>query len=262
MYKRKRIKVFCYETKQEFVSMAEATRWCGVKCTVHISICVNKPNKTVGGYHWCTDLSIFDGLLLSSGSDLQKKIIYNYETKEKFNSMAEAARKYNLSGCRAIKFSLDNPLSTAAGFHWCTNLETFKPEKLDNSSSGEKEVRNFIESFGYKTIKTRQVIKPYEIDIFIPELNLGIEYNGDYWHSEKVLSKKHNNYKTYHEDKTKLAESRGIKLIHIWESEWNNTKEAVKEKIKNLLWSYDVDLINSENKKVIAEYRSLISGGE
>ena len=36
----------------------------------------------------------------------------------------------------------------------------------------------------------RQLIKPYELDILIPELNLAFEFNGDYWHSDKVIRKK------------------------------------------------------------------------
>lgn len=31
--------------------------------------------------------------------------------------------------------------------------------------------------------RNRQLIKPYELDIVIPELHLAIEFNGSYWHS-------------------------------------------------------------------------------
>ena len=60
-------------------------------------------------------------------------------------------------------------------------------------------------------------IIPYkELDIYIPSLNIAIECNGLYWHSNKRKSK------TYHLNKTKACEKRGIKLIHIFEDEWNS----------------------------------------
>ena len=60
------------------------------------------------------------------------------------------------------------------------------------------------------------------MDIYIPELKLGIEVNGDYWHSTQKSDK--NNQLI----KTNLCESKGIRLIHIWESEWRRDKEFIK----------------------------------
>jgi len=61
-----------------------------------------------------------------------------------------------------------------------------------------------------------------EIDVFIPEINLGIEHNGLYWHQESIVGKK------YHIDKTKHFEEKGIRIIHIFEHEWKLRKEQVK----------------------------------
>lgn len=64
----------------------------------------------------------------------------------------------------------------------------------------------------------------YELDIYIPSLNKGIEYDGDYWHSPKVLAK---NKKisieeacTYHEEKDAFFKTLGIEVLHIKEKEW------------------------------------------
>ena len=32
---------------------------------------------------------------------------------------------------------------------------------------------------------TRQIIKPYELDIYFPEYKLAVEYNGSYWHTRE-----------------------------------------------------------------------------
>jgi len=63
----------------------------------------------------------------------------------------------------------------------------------------------------------------------LPELNIGIEYNGLYWHSEQ------NKEKEYHYNKWKLCNDKGIQLITIWEDDWNYKKDIVKSIIKNKL---------------------------
>jgi hypothetical protein len=97
-------------------------------------------------------------------------------------------------------------------------------------SNGEIEIREFIKSiYNGDIIYNNRDIIGSEIDIFIPEFNLGIEYNGLYWHSEI------NKRKSYHYDKYKLSLDRKISLIQIWEDEWKNKQEIVKSRIRNLL---------------------------
>lgn len=75
----------------------------------------------------------------------------------------------------------------------------------------------------------RTILDGYEIDIYIPSLKIGIEYNGLKWHSEKFRNR------NYHLMKTLNANKNGIKLIHIFEDEYINSKEIVLSKIKTLL---------------------------
>jgi len=79
-------------------------------------------------------------------------------------------------------------------------------------------------------INDRTIINPLELDIFIPHLNLAIEINGIFWHSE--LSGKDKNY---HLDKLKRCENKGIKLLHFWDIEILNKLEIVSSIIKNHL---------------------------
>lgn len=98
-------------------------------------------------------------------------------------------------------------------------------------SNAENEIYDFIiKNTNYKvTQRRRDIIKPYEIDIFIEDLKIGIEYHGIYWHSDKF--KKNNS----HYDKLTLCKNNGIKLIQIFEDEWNDNKEIVLSKISHLL---------------------------
>jgi hypothetical protein len=69
----------------------------------------------------------------------------------------------------------------------------------------------------------------YEIDIYLPELKIGFEFNGLYWHSNKFKEK------YYHLNKTNYFEEREIKIIHIWEDDWIYKNEIIKSQIKNWL---------------------------
>lgn len=71
----------------------------------------------------------------------------------------------------------------------------------------------------------------FEIDIFIPEKNIGIEFNGLFFHSEYGGGK----LKYYHRNKTDECEKHGIHLIHIFEDEWIHQEEIVKSRLKNIL---------------------------
>lgn len=97
----------------------------------------------------------------------------------------------------------------------------------------ELELCNFIEDLlgkGSVQTRNRNIIKPYELDLFIPSLNIGIEYNGIRWHS--VIYQKDNNY---HLKKLNECNKKGIKLLSIFEDEWLDNKEIVLGKIRHLI---------------------------
>lgn len=100
----------------------------------------------------------------------------------------------------------------------------------------EKDLVDFVKSVYQGEIieNTRKVITPFELDVYIPEKKLAIEFNGDYWHSENVLSDKN-----YHRNKTMMCNEQNIRLIHIFEYEWCNKKEICKSLIKSALGLYD-----------------------
>jgi very-short-patch-repair endonuclease len=93
----------------------------------------------------------------------------------------------------------------------------------------ELDIRNYIIDIydGEILFNNRTIISPKELDIVIPDKKIAIEVNGDYWHSLKK--------EFYHENKSHQCELVGYKLIHIWESEWNNSKSAICENLKDYL---------------------------
>jgi len=100
---------------------------------------------------------------------------------------------------------------------------------LTGTSIEEQEVLSFIQKYYPESKSDREILEGKEIDIYIEELKLGIEYNGLYWHSEIGGNKE----PKYHQDKTLLAKSKGIHLIQIFEDEWLNKKDIVKSILLN-----------------------------
>ena len=98
----------------------------------------------------------------------------------------------------------------------------------DSQSIKEKELLEYIKSI-YNDVIISSYRDGLEIDIYLPELKIGFEFNGLYWHSEKYKDK------NYHLNKTNYFKERGIRIIHIWEDDWNFKRDIVKSQIKNWL---------------------------
>lgn len=102
-------------------------------------------------------------------------------------------------------------------------------------SIAEKDVLSWIKSIYTGTVieNDRTILNPKELDIYIPDKKVAIEYNGSYWHcTEKVP-------KNYHQEKSLQCREKGIRLIHIFEWEWIEKKEIIQSIIKSALGIYD-----------------------
>ena len=90
-------------------------------------------------------------------------------------------------------------------------------------SSQELIIRSWLDEWGIAYITNdRSVIPPKELDIYIPALNVAIECNGCYWHSDMEKPK------DYHTKKFVECRDKGIQLIQIWEDWMINKPEVVK----------------------------------
>jgi hypothetical protein len=90
---------------------------------------------------------------------------------------------------------------------------------------------NFIQDVykGEILKSSKSIIKPYELDIYLPQLKIAFEFNGVFWHDEN-----HRPY-NYHQYKLDLCSKKGIQLIYIWEDEWIEKNEIIKSKILDIL---------------------------
>ena len=98
-------------------------------------------------------------------------------------------------------------------------------------SKGEQELFDWLTQEGFAPEQSnRTILNGKEIDIYLPEHKLGIEYNGLYFHSDSK-----NRGGVYHKNKTKAAEKAGLHLMQFWDIEWESQKDIVKSIILNKL---------------------------
>ena len=99
------------------------------------------------------------------------------------------------------------------------------------NSKSELEILNFLKEKGLECRSDRHILNGREIDIFIPEKNIGIEYNGNKWHTEWFAKKD----KNYHLFKMEECREKGVGLITIFEDEYELHKEIVLNKLTHIL---------------------------
>lgn len=113
-------------------------------------------------------------------------------------------------------------------------------------SAKEKEILKYIKTFYIEDIieNDKNVLNGLELDIYIPKLKIGIEFDGTYWHADKRFYKKddkinfkytaeeiwkHDAYKDY------LRENKNIKLIRIKEYDYDINKNKIFKKLRNII---------------------------
>lgn len=123
-----------------------------------------------------------------------------------------------------------------------------------NLSQPQIELQEYIKSIykGEIIINTKKIITPYELDIYIPDKQLALEFNGNYYHTTEKLDKK------AHYNKSIMCEKLGIRLIHIFEYEWiDNRQRLILENIiksaldlNKTLYARNLDIIIKESKEM------------
>ena len=166
----------------------------------------------------------------------------------------------NCDVCEKKQFELPSPIFRRRknqGIELCPILNPILVS--DGTSDIENDIYLYIKSiYSGKIIQNdRSILNGKEIDIYLPEMNFAIEFNGLYWHSEVYKDK------IYHQEKTILCENKGIQLIHIWEDDWLDKKDIVKDIIQSKLGMNDKiparkctikEVLSKESKEFLEKY--------
>ena len=103
-------------------------------------------------------------------------------------------------------------------------------------SKGQEDLFNFIQSLAATAILEDRINYPgLQLDITIPDKNLAIEYNGAYFHSININNLSRYNKSSHLKDKLLKAQELGLRVINIYEDEWQNSRSHIEQIIKNAL---------------------------
>lgn len=220
---KEKIEIKCHIHGSFFVNYHNATRknnkWSGCpKCSKRIKQNKDEILKILTSRYPKLDFSKFE-YIRGNISNKEKSIVICPIHGEFLISYSNLINKKTVNGC---------------------------PKCRENGySKKEKEIVDFIKNnYNYIIEENNNKIIPskkspnrfMEIDIYLPEIKLGIEFNGIYWHNDSIAkSRGFNNKNEYHKYKTDECLKRGIKLLHIDENDWINNKEMVLNIIKENL---------------------------
>ena len=114
--------------------------------------------------------------------------------------------------------------------------------KYSTRSQYEEEIYEFLKSIysGEVIRNDKKVIAPYELDFFVPEKKLAIEFDGLFWHSQGLINLRDIDFKFYHLEKTKACEAKDINLLHIFENEW---LDPIKQDIWKSIIGYKLGIV-------------------
>ena len=149
------------------------------------------------------------------------------------NTKKPAAKKRRVKDERLPRVPRSTPLPRSKRPH--PEYGTSKLEK--------RFAKDFLDKLGIKYIyqfKAEEIGRYF--DFYLPENNVIIEVDGDYWHGKGLVHEEKNRMQKHAEwvDKQKdiWAIEHGIPVIRIWENDINNNPQKVVEILRKKLAEY------------------------
>jgi hypothetical protein len=103
----------------------------------------------------------------------------------------------------------------------------------DHASAGENELLDWVESLGVKVERHPKIFKHKKIyldaDGYLPDFKVAIEYNGLFYHNNRSWAFGRTKYKEFY--KHKAAIKSNISLVQVWEDQWYEHRDSVKDLI-------------------------------
>jgi hypothetical protein len=170
---------------------------------------------------WCKEMRIksFEGIDLSiiHQDDIKSMLAGDVKAGDKIRTRCPLCGEYEYHDFNNVINFKDKSVFRIAKCTKCVySLSESKPETelyeyVAKIYSGEC-IRN-----------TRDIIPPFELDLYYPEKKIAIEFNGDYWHNED------NKGRTYHSNKFLMCKQNGVLLVSVFESDWYCRRKEIEE---------------------------------
>ena len=203
--------------------------YCSNKC-VHNDVDVkNKIKNTTLEKYGCEDIFQNEEFKKHSKETRLEKYGFEYTLLDpllQLKAQQTRLEKYGTISATDVKEFKDKAKKTCLeryGSEYFVSSKYFPHKKV---SKAESDLFDWIPTQN-KEQGNRTVISPLELDIYLPDINLAIEYDGINWHSDLYKPK------NYHLNKTLKCNEVNITLFHIFETDnieiW---KSMISNKLK------------------------------
>ncbi|WRM43467.1 hypothetical protein [Staphylococcus phage LY01] len=169
----------------------------------------------------------------------QKNEFYKYKIRykrkdqlilDKFNFQYDYDKAVSIFGCKKHGY-FESRVENIIKGGGCPKCKFAGPSSLEDT------LFNIIKKYTlYQNIKisNRLILgNRKEIDIFIEDIGLGIEVNGLRWHSNMIKDEHY--AKTHQKEKMDIMENKGYKLINLYEDQFFNKYEHIKNQYSKIL---------------------------
>ena len=97
-------------------------------------------------------------------------------------------------------------------------------------SKPQLEIYNWLMSLGYVVeLNNTKLLDGLELDLFLPDYGVAIEYHGGFWHSYQSIETAAQKYRHYR--KANLSLGHNIKLLQFFDVEWRDRRDIVESMI-------------------------------
>lgn len=165
---------------------------------------------------------------------------YKYTYPEKIKGSNKSSVKIICSKHGPFLQRINDHLN-GAGCSSCSRLSTKAVE----------EIKIELDKYNiYYLENDKTVLGGPELDLYFPEHNFAIEYNGLYFHNEGHNHNTVGKDKKYHLAKTDGCNEKGIELFHVFEDEYQNNSEVIIKRILHKLGINDSKTIGARKTKI------------
>ena len=182
-------------------------KWTKDKIKILTDLYPNNTNKDIAEILGTTKPSIArraKKLNLYKSKEHKSKLIKARTRDLSYENLVEIAKKYKSK----LDFQKNDSSAYSASGVMCVKDKICSHMISQSISRPQLMLKYIIKKLFDRNIlyNTRKIIKPYELDIYIPDLKLAFEYDGKHWHNNRI---------EIDDKKDKLCISNNIKLIRI-----------------------------------------------
>ena len=214
----------------------------GVECPMQCQAVREKSRRTCLEKYGCESHNSSPDVKRNKANACLEK--YGVENPFQIEFVKEHIRKTNME-----RYGVENPFASPEIMDKIrkTNIGRYG-RPYPNVSRREDELYEYISTvYTGEIVRNDRSVIGLEFDLYLPEIRLAVEFNGDFWHMNPAFYNEDDinpvsglsAARVWERDSNKrdLAEKNGVSLFVVWEHEWKHDKDKTKENIKDIIYS-------------------------